>query len=59
MKMISVIDAAASLANAGTDTLGRVADSLLREIRALMQQIGKFVDQLRDSIMEERERERL
>ena len=48
----ATVDAAASLANAGTDTLGRVADSLLREIRALMQQIGKFVDQLRDSIME-------
>ena len=45
-------DAAAAIASAGTDTLGRVADGLLREIMALMQVIGNFVDLLRDSIME-------
>ena len=48
----ATMDTAASLAAAGTDTLGRVSDSLLREVMALMQQIGAFVDQLRDSIME-------
>jgi hypothetical protein len=45
-------DTAAAVASAGTDTLGRVADSLLREVMALMQVIGNFIDQLRDSIME-------
>ena len=40
------------MATASTDTLGRVADSLLREIRALMQVSGNLVDQLRDAIME-------
>jgi hypothetical protein len=48
----ATMDTAASLASAGTDTLGRVSDSLLREVMALMQQIGAFVDQLRDSVME-------
>ena len=45
-------DTAAALASASTDTVGRVADSLLREVMALMQVIGSFIDQLRDSIME-------
>jgi len=48
----ATMDTAASLASAGTDTLGRVADSLLREVMSLMQQIGAFVDQLRDTVME-------
>jgi hypothetical protein len=48
----ATVDTAASAARASTDTLGRVADSLLREIMALMEVIGNFVDQLGDSIME-------
>lgn len=48
----ALVDSAAAVASASTDTLGRVADSLLREIMALMQVIGGFVDQLRDAIME-------
>ncbi len=46
------MDTAATLASTGLDTVGRVADSLLRKIVTLMQVIGCFVDQLRDSIME-------
>jgi hypothetical protein len=48
----ATVDTAAALASAGTDTVGRVADGLLREVMALMQVIGSFVDLLTDSIME-------
>jgi len=48
----ATMDTAAALASTGLDSVGRVADSLLREVVALMQVIGGFVDQLGDAIME-------